>query len=201
MLQNLKNKLERAKGKQEILSKNLKSLRDSLKISKKNLIQSEKAQKIIQEVARKTQEQIKFHIEDIVSMALAAIFPDPYEFKLDFVIKRNKTECDLWFERDDKRIKPIEASGGGAVDVASFALRIALWNLKFGKKNNTIILDEPVKFVSKDLIDKVSELLKKLSDKLGIQFILVTHINELIEHSDKVFKVTQKNGISSIKIE
>ncbi len=201
MLETFKNKLERVKGKKEIIQKNLNSLRESLKNSKKNLIQSEKAQKVIQEVAKKTQEQIRFHIEDIVSMALSTIFPNPYEFKLDFVIKRNKTECNLWFERDGERIKPIDCSGGGVVDVTSLALRIALWNLRLSEKNNTIILDEPVKFVSKDLIDRVGEVLKKLSKKLGIQFIIVTHINELIDCADKVIKVIQKDGVSSVIIQ
>lgn len=192
--------LNQKKGERNKIKEQIKSTKEKLIKSKKDLISIEKAQSILQEVSKQTQEQIKFHIEDIVTMAIETVFTDNlYEFKLDFVVKRNKVECELYLERDGYRFDIEEANGGGMVDLVSFALRIALWSLKIGEKNNTIILDEPFKFISKDLIDKAGKILQELSKKLGIQFIIVTHIQQLVEYGGKVFEVVKKNNISLVK--
>lgn len=153
---------------------------------------------IIQEVSKKTQQELEYHISDIVSTALSSVFEDPYEFKVEFVIKRGKTEADMYFVKDNERVDPLTASGGGAVDVASFALRIALWNLLRDSISNTLIMDEPFRFVSKDLQPKAGEMLKMLSDKLRIQFIIVTHSPDIINEADKVVTVSIKNGESVV---
>lgn len=133
-----------------------------------------------------------------LTMALETIFDDPYEFKIEFVVKRNKTECELIFEKNGVTCHPLSASGGGVIDTASFALRIALWTLQTPRSRNTIILDEPFKFLSKDLLPRASDLLKELSEKLNLQFIIVTHLDELTECADKTFEVKIKKGISKL---
>ena len=75
---------------------------------------------------------------------VVAVFDDPYTLRVEFVEKRGKTECELWFAQtkeeeeegneDGERgrevlIDPLAGSGGGPVDVAAFALRIAIWSL------------------------------------------------------------------------
>jgi len=162
----------------------------------------EKALAIIKEVGKKTQTQLQYHVSDITSLALDAVFPeDPYTLTMSFVDRRDKNECDLRFERNGVQLKPIDSSGVGAVDVASFALRIAAWSIQFPKTRNTIILDEPFKFLQKTKHDKASEMIKELSDKLGIQFIIVTHEEKLAAAADRVFKVSIKNRISKIEQE
>jgi DNA repair exonuclease SbcCD ATPase subunit len=167
---------------------------------KEDLISVEEAQFAIQSVAQETQSQLRIHISSIVSMALDSIFEEPYKFDINFVIKRGQTEASIKFKKDGNEIDPMSASGGGPVDIAAFALRIALWNISKPKPNNTIILDEPLKFLSKDLRPRAGLLFKELSKSLGIQFIIVTHDPELIEIADKIFKVRQVNGVSKVSI-
>lgn len=188
------------KGELNSLNMNLDKIKKEKIQNKKDMIRSERAQIIIQEVAKRTQEKIKFHIEDVVGLAISSIFGDQYNFELDFVVKRNKTECDMFLvDEEGNRFNPVDDNGGGVVDLVCFALRISLWNLqKRGKKNNTIILDETFKHLSKDNIDNVSLLMKELSDKLNIQFILVTHIPEFSEVADKVFEVKKIKRESKI---
>ena len=93
----------------------------------------------------------------------------------------------------------MEASGGGTVDVAAFALRIASWSMQNPKSNNTIVLDEPLKNLDASLQEKGSIMLKEVSKRLGIQFIIVTHEEVLTSFADKVFPVKIKNLISKIK--
>lgn len=159
----------------------------------------EDAQAIIQMVAQATQEELRYHINEIVTLALSAVFDDPYEFEVDFVQRRNQTEADLWFVRQGERIHPLSASGGGAVNVAAFALRVSLWSLKAKRSRPILLLDEPFSNLSVQHHIKASGMLKEISERMGIQMIIVTHSEEITESADIVFRVTQKAGISNVK--
>ena len=198
-IQTLRTKLDQEKGRRYQIESSITELTTRVKETGRELRKLEQAREIIREVGLKTQEQLSFHIGDITSLALEAVFPNPYELVAEFVQRRNKTECDLYFSRDGEKVDPIAASGGGAVDVASFALRIAAWSMMTPKTRNVIILDEPLRFLSVDLQERASMMIKELSDRLGIQFIIITHENTLAEYADKVFTVKLKKGVSTVK--
>jgi len=197
-LQILRNRLEQEKGKRTQTDRWINELLQTVKDTGRELTRYEQAREIIREVGLETQKQLQFHISDITSLALEAVFEDPYELVAEFVQRRNKTECDLYFARDDSKVDPISASGGGAVDVASFALRIAAWSMQNPKRRNTIILDEPLRFLSVDKQERASQMIKELSDRLGIQFIIITHETTLTEYADKVFQVRLRKGVSRV---
>lgn len=192
-------RFERLKGRKDQIREDIKTFKKQKKNIKKQALLHEQAKLILTEVGLKTQKQIQFHISDITSLALEAVFEEPYKLILDFVQRRNKTECDIYFERDGQRVDPISASGGGTVDIAAFALRIASWTLHTPRLRNTIIMDEPMRFVSKEYREQASLMIKEISKQLGIQFIIVTHDPVLTKHADMVFETTIKRGITKIK--
>jgi len=198
-IQDIRNHLEREKGKRLQVEQGIAKLKESIKENGRELRRNEQAREVIREVGLKTQEQLSFHISDITSLALEAVFDDPYELVAEFVQRRNKTECDLYFSRDGDRVAPLSASGGGAVDVAAFALRIAAWSMASPKTRNVIILDEPLRFLSEDKQERASMMIKELSDRLGIQFIIITHETTLTEYADKTFRVRLRDGVSRVK--
>lgn len=162
----------------------------------------EQAQAFLQKVAQDTQSQLKFQIEDIVNLALETCFPNEYEFQLQFNIARGKTDAELVFlsQKTGRPIDPMNASGGGVVDLTAFALRIASYALEQGV-DNVIILDEPFRFISRDLQARAGEILKSLSTKLGLQIVMVTHIGQMIDVADKVFEVKKNSdGRSVVKV-
>lgn len=184
-----RQKLERLKGERQVLRRDVKQHRTRMKELWVSISKHEEAREILREAGLQTQRQLQFHISDITSLAMEAVFTEPYQLKVDFVERRNKTECDLWFERDGDLISPLEASGGGAVDVAAFALRVACYSMTTPKTNPVIILDEPMRFLSRDNQKRASIMVKELSQKLGVQFIIVTHEPTLTEAADRVFEV------------
>jgi len=192
IISQLNKTYQQKKGEQNKLRQLIKVAKLNINSYKKELVEYEQAREIVREVGLKTQQNLQFHISDIASLALNAVFDDPYELKVDFVQRRNKTECDLLFVRDGNEIEPMEASGYGAVDIASFALRVASWSLKNQKSRPVIILDEPMRFLSQDRQTFASNMIKELSDKLHIQFIIVTHEEVLTEYADKTFFVSQR---------
>jgi ABC-type spermidine/putrescine transport systems, ATPase components len=197
-LQLLRNKIEQEKGKKAQIEKNLADALLLLREKKRALHHHEQAREIIREVGLKTQQSLQFHISNITSLALESVFFDPYELKAEFVQRRNKTECDLYFLRDGNRIDPLSASGVGAVDVASFALRIASWSMERPRSLPVIVLDEPFRFLSADYQEQASLMVKEISQKLGIQFIIVTHEQILASNADRIFEVKIKKGISNV---
>jgi DNA repair exonuclease SbcCD ATPase subunit len=167
------------------IKNNLEKKKEALSIEYNNALL---ARSVVQIVAEETQKKIEYRISSLVTMALASIFPDPYEFKLRFIQRRGKTEADLVFIKNENEITDIlNAGGGGPADIASFALRIALWSIK--KSRPIQLLDEPMRFVSRNLQPKVSALLKELSDEFNLQFIIISHIPELCEQADKEINI------------
>ncbi len=198
LLNQIRSRIDQKKGQVDLLTKSIESKTEKLNTLNRELTHSNKAHMIIQHVAQQTQKELQFYITDIVSLALAAVFPDPYKFELEFVTKSNKTAANFWFEKDGDRYTPGSATGGGPLDIAAFALRTSLWSLVTPRLRSILILDEPFRFLSKDLQPLASEMLKMISSKLGLQIIMVSHSNELIEGADRVFKTHFSKGITTI---
>jgi len=200
-IQTLRTSIERKQGEKFGLESQIIHLTKAVKYGGRNLRQCEQAKAILQQVGLETQQQLQYQISDVTSLALDAVFDDPYELIADFVERRNQSECDLYFQRDGERFLPKDGSGVGAIDVAAFALRVACWSMQTPKRRNTIILDEPMKHLSTDHQEAASRVLKEISDRLGIQFIIITHEQVLAEYADKTFKVNLRKGVSQIKVE
>ena len=93
-IESFRYELEKRKGQQKQTRKNNYQTKQQIKALKKELLEHEKAREVIREVGLTTQSQLQVHISDIVSLALEAVFPEPYSFNVNFVQRRNKTECD-----------------------------------------------------------------------------------------------------------
>jgi DNA repair exonuclease SbcCD ATPase subunit len=197
-VQQIRNKLERLKGQRTQVESSIDTLTTALDGLNSVLVQHEQAREVIRTVGLQTQQQLQVQISDITSLALEAVFDHPYTLEVEFVQRRNKTECDLYFVRDGERVDPLSASGGGAVDVAAFALRIAAWSMQRPRTRPVIVLDEPLRFLSVDLQERASRMIKEVSERLGIQFIIVTHEQTLANYADKMMEVSIRKGVSKV---
>ena len=116
----------------------------------------------------------------MVSRCLAAVWNNPYEFKIDFERKRGKTEARLYLVRDGFEYDdPKNSVGGGVVDVAAFALRLACVLLHRPQLRPLLVLDESFKHLSSDKIPRVRAMIDGLADEFGVQFIIVSHLSGL----------------------
>ena len=194
----IRTKLEKEQGAKDKLNTQLSLLQRDNGRFKAELIDNERAREILRTVGLETQKQLQYHIGDITSLALGSVFENPYELKVDFVERRNKTECDLFFVKDGMEVDPLEGSGYGAVDIAAFALRVASWTMQHPRTRPTIILDEPMRFLSEDRQSDASSMIVELSKRLGLQFIIVTHEKILTQYADKVFTVTKPKEVSFV---
>jgi DNA repair exonuclease SbcCD ATPase subunit len=200
---NYRQVLEQRKGQQKQILEQLDYSRAHLETLNAEKLNLEQAQTIIQLVAQATQEELKYHVSELVTLALASVFDNPYELDIVFVQRRNQTEADIWFVRDGNRIHPLSASGGGSVDVAAFALRIALWSLQSPRTCPVFILDEPFQHIKGDEDNiKAIQMVKAVSERLKLQIIMVSDervpLAEIEAGADKVFKLGLRNGVTYI---
>jgi ABC-type cobalamin/Fe3+-siderophores transport system ATPase subunit len=198
-LSDIRMYLSEQEGRRKLFIEEKEKLEKEKKELSEKLDNLLKARSIVQIVAEQTQKKLEYHISNLVSVALASVFPEPYIFQLRFVQKRNKTEAELIFSKNGNETDDILNTGGGGVaDIASIALRISLWSIK--KTRPTLILDESLKFLhSPEYQEKASQMLKEVSSKLGLQIIMVSDQKNILEYADKVIKIVNYNGISKVE--
>jgi hypothetical protein len=198
-LQRITESFQQHQGKRNLL---LKQWSDStlkeqeLSIRLDNAI---KARTVIQVVAQKTQKNLEYHISHIISLALASVWSDPYQFVVRFIPSRNKTVCEMKLSRNGEECDPIDSAGGGVCDVVSFALQISYLLMKPGLRR-TILCDEQFSFLHSPLLQRnCSDMVKTLSERTKIQIILVSGQSEITECADKQFKARLVNGVTEIR--
>ena len=100
---------------------------------------------------------------------------DEISFHVEFNRKRGKTEARLFFAKGGYEYDPVEAGSLGTVDVASFALRLAVLRLHHPPVAQVMIVDEPLRYCDAEAVEAFAVLLKALAEETGTQFVIVTH--------------------------
>lgn len=179
-----KTKLDYLKSMERNLSKRVRSYESELRALKE-------ARSVFQKASKMTQNYLAKHLSSIVTKALRTIWTESnMSFLVEFVERRNTTECDMWIEEDGHRYSLFDGRGYGVVDVVSFSLKVAY--IMLHSVDNVIIIDEPVRNLSKDKHEAFSLVTRELSRELGVQFIMSTHSKSIIAHADKSFYI--ENG-------
>ncbi len=203
-IQELRQKLERLKGEQQIL---IRQRDNAIKVTNEWAIEisaTEEAKMIIQVVATKIQDKLKRYIEEPVSLAMAAVFDDPYELKMEIVERRGRTECDFKWQRGKQVYDDLLFSdGGGLVDVGAFGLQVAVLGFQKHHSRPLLILDEPLKWLKgDDLPERGAMMINAVAKQLGITVLMVSHIPEQKAGADKLFHVSLGAGrVSKIREE
>jgi DNA repair exonuclease SbcCD ATPase subunit len=196
-LNNAREFLDETKARHRALRDRVNEHTEELNHWSRRLEGAKKARVIIQRVSQETQKNLEFHLSHLVTTALASVFPEQIEFVARIEVRRGQTECDLLFKEYGQEYDPLEGSGFGPVDVASFALRITFWSLN--KNRPTFVLDEPFRNVSPDLQHKVSDMLKMVSEKLGVQIVMISHQEDINISADKTFLAKKEGKITLLE--
>jgi DNA repair exonuclease SbcCD ATPase subunit len=175
-IRSLRSNVERRKGERDRLQKTIDDLTENIRRDTVHARRLERALEIVKQVGLATQKQLEYHLAEQVSLAMEAVFDDPYKLKVNFEEKRGQTEVQLLFARRDLEFPPIGSSGGGTIDVASLALRIAYWSMRRDQRPRpTLLLDEPFSQLKGEEANKRAlAMLQEISHKLGIQVITVS---------------------------
>lgn len=192
--------INKRKGRRDELVEQINAVKKTISKNKKEVIRYENAANIVNLVSMETQNQISYHLSEIVSLALVSVLPEPYTLKLEFDMSRNKTEAFITLlDERDQEVDPMDAVGGGVVDLACFALKVACWAMEVPRRRPVLILDEPFKHLSSSLIPAAADMLKAVADHVGLQVIMVSHKDGLLDAADRSFVVHKRKGLSMVK--
>lgn len=203
-LPTLRRQLENRKGKRDQLQHTIDGIQEELKREQRRLSRYERALEIVKQVGLTTQKQLEYHLSEQVSLAMSAVFTDPYELKVNFLEKRGQTEVELLFTRDTLEFPPLGSAGGGAIDVASLALRVAYWTMRQDQKvRPLLLLDEPFsRLKGSEPNRRALAVLQQLSQDLGLQIITVSDERvpreDIVDNADKVYHVMAADGRAKV---
>lgn len=149
------------------------------------------AMEIVQSVGEDCQRRCQEQIAYVVTRCLRAVFgEDSYEFQLVFENKRNQTEVRAVLVDKDKNTYDIhDSNGGGVLDIASFGLRLACMMLRRPKPAKVLVLDEPMKMLSKNHHANAMRMMTELAREFGVQIIMVTHADVFADMADTVIRI------------
>ena len=213
-IQKIKQKIEREKGKREQIEIELASNKVKQKVKIEKVENVEKAYEIIISIAKKTQDELSFCIENPVNLALENIYGGNVEKFIAKFVSLNKdektqkfkslnsggTKCELLFLKHGNQFSPIDFGSGGKLDITTFGLMLSSLSLSQPSKRNFLFLDEPFRFVEEDKIDLIGQMLSELCKPppigLGLQIIIITHIKEIKKYADNLINLEMINDIT-----
>jgi len=133
----------------------------------------------------------------LVTEALTSIFEKDIRFNIKLYSYRNEPAIDVSVIENNLEVDPQKSCGGGLNDIISFVIKIIFIYLK--KSSRIIILDEPLKFLSRDYIEQSSNFIHDISKRMNIQIILVSHKPDLEISCDKLITIEKNENRSIIK--
>jgi len=191
---NYRDRINEVKTKHQFALDRKKKEEEFLEEATEKYEASKKALDFIVGVAHTIQQNVHQSISRIVCRCLESVFDNPYEFLIDFQVKRNKTEAELVMRRDGIEFRdPKREVGMGMIDVASLGLRVACIVLSQPRMDRVLILDEPFKNVrGQENKARLRNLLLTLATEMGFQFILNVDVEAYPEFAlGKIVEVGQ----------
>ncbi len=164
----------------------------------------ERAAHVLTAIGEERQDAAQRAIERLVTQGLQTIFGDELTFHLvpgiraktsvvDFVVR--STMADGTVVDTDV----MDARGGGLAATVGFLLRLVILLLSSHKQDTVLFLDETFAHVSAEYVPRLTEFLRDLVSKTGVQIVMVTHDPAFGEVATHVYAFELRNGVTHHK--
>lgn len=196
--------LSDTKSNINILTEDKNRLSEETSELESNIKDLKEAKEVVSAAGILAQDSMKTVFESLVSQALKTIFGEEYSFELESRFFRNQPEMEMFVIENGIKYSPKDEKGGAIVDIISFASRVVSWAIMEPKSQNTLLLDEPFRCLSKDALPFLAQLMQDISDELNLQILYITHEKQLAEVScraekDRSYLVKKIDGISRVE--
>jgi len=198
-LKTLEKKLSALVAHRDFHATRVKDAEARLPVVEEQLRHHEQARDLLLKIGTLYRKVSVDRINALVTMGLRSVFNRNYQYHLAAEEKRGQVEMSQSVRIGGLELDPQSSMGGGIVDVVSFCLRVVVWSMMKSRTQPVMVLDEPFRCVSSGHVDAAAALLKKISLKMGIQFVVVTHNPALANAADKTFEVLFKDGESTVR--
>ncbi len=206
-LNNMNSHYQSQIGALNLLLTHKQQLVEELDNTRQEIKLLDQEQSVLVFTSRQMMSDLTHRIEEPVSMALQLLWGDDRRFRFNFgeyrsepaawreILKRESEE--LEYEAFD----PDSSSGGGVSDVVSLVLDLSVLQLLDLVPQGIISRDEPGKFVDKqngaEKAKNIAFFLKEYVARTRLQFVFITHIDELAGVADVAYRVEKQKEMTS----
>jgi DNA repair exonuclease SbcCD ATPase subunit len=163
----------------------------------------EEVRVFMQTLAKVARTEMMEGLQTAGTMGLQFVFGPDMAFETEVDTKRNNTAIEFWVvdtSGDEVvRKKPEDNMGGGVVDSLALGMRYGMLKVRKPKPIGPMILDEPAKMVSSDLVPHIGELIKTLTKLFNKQTILITHHEQLMDVEHTIY-FQRKRGVTIMNV-
>lgn len=161
----------------------------------------EEARVALEEMEKSWRRQFEEKLSALVSHGLTAVFGEETRVTIETETKRGTAHMTLKLTQGGVELgNIIDSTGGSIVSVLSVLLRVMLTVSVRPPLRRLIVLDEPLHgAVDPSHIPTFGTLLRELSDRLDLQFIVVAHEVDLEEYADVVHEVVKSDGVAHVR--
>lgn len=125
-------------------------------------------------------------IAELVTSGLQSVIYDQnLMFKINQELKYNRLSMRFSIENDGIEGDPLNSFGGGAIAFISFILRLAIMTRM--KMGSLLLLDESLASLANHYVPMAAEFMRKLSEKTGINILMVTHNDEFVNYAHTAY--------------
>ena len=193
----IKSLIERNLVLKDSYEKKRKDINDNINSIKKETLMLLELKDFLQIVSANYRDQLCNLFTSLVTEALTSIFERDIKFKITLSSYRKEPAVDVSVIENGLEIDPQKSCGGGLNDIISFVIKVIFIHLK--KTSKIIILDEPLKFLSRDYVEQSSNFIRDISKRMNIQIIIVSHKPDLEVSCDKLITIEKNDSRSIIK--
>jgi DNA repair exonuclease SbcCD ATPase subunit len=137
-------------------------------------------------------------ISELVTNGLQSVIHDQnLVFRISQELKYNKFSMKFIIDDNGVEGDPIDSFGGGAVAFISFILRLAVMTRM--KMGNLLLLDESLASLASCYVPFAADFMKQLSEKTGINILMVTHNDEFINHAHIAYEGKKDSSLKLTK--
>jgi DNA repair ATPase RecN len=163
----------------------------------------EEVRVFLQTLAKVARIEMMAGLQTAGTMGLQFVFGPDLSFEIEVDTKRNNTAIEFYVVDKSGEVlirkKPEDNMGGGVVDSLAIGMRYGMLKVRKLRPIGPMLLDEPAKMVSGDLVSNISDLIKKCTVIFQKQTILVTHHVQLMDVAHTIY-FQRKKGVTTINV-
>jgi ATPase involved in DNA repair-like protein len=183
-IKNLKSRYKALRDKVLVLSKqkelylsDYKVMREKLRIAEQEISDYEAINAILECAQQAEHESTIGVYEKLLTALIEDTLDNNRKIKMNLAIERGMPALEIYSEKEEGKLEDIYSSNGGSINnIVSVGLRAI--SLIRSKKRRLLILDESDCWLKGDYIPKFGAVIQQLSERLGIQIVMISHHNE-----------------------
>jgi len=194
-LQELELEYHKYLDRKALLEEELGRVEAELVQLQQELERDDETRSLARDVAELLRQRISERFSKFITEALQYIFESKMEFRTEIKTVRGLPAVRFYLNVNGVDVDPMDAQGGGVVDVLSLLLRIVF--LEFRCKQAPLFLDEPFKHLSNNYVSKAMFFLEQYAEQEDRQIIIVSHKDV---RCGKVFRLSKEGDKAKVEV-